>query len=93
MTHSGGGVAAPSRMPIHAREGDNLAIHRALDDARPGDVLVINANGETNRAVFGDILGEICLAKGPPATSVLPSPAATSSATPATPSSATATAS
>ncbi|MET8557552.1 RraA family protein [Streptomyces sp. NPDC004959] len=51
-------------LPIHAREGDNLAIHRALDDARPGDVLVINANAETNRAVFGDILGEMCLAKG-----------------------------
>ncbi|WDG29806.1 RraA family protein [Streptomyces sp. CA-278952] len=51
-------------LPIHAREGDNLAIHRALDDALPGDILVINANAETNRAVFGDILGEICLAKG-----------------------------
>jgi regulator of RNase E activity RraA len=51
-------------LPVHAREGDNLAIHRALDDARPGDVLVVNANAETNRAVFGDLLGEICLAKG-----------------------------
>jgi regulator of RNase E activity RraA len=51
-------------LPVHAREGDNLAIHRALDDARPGDVLVVNANAEINRAVFGDILGEICLAKG-----------------------------
>ncbi|WP_064257616.1 RraA family protein [Rhodococcus sp. D-6] len=51
-------------LPIQAREGDNLAIHRALDDARPGDVLVINGNGETSRAVFGDILGEICVAKG-----------------------------
>jgi regulator of RNase E activity RraA len=51
-------------LPIHAREGDNLAIHRAVDDARPGDVLVINANGDTSRAVFGDILGEICVAKG-----------------------------
>lgn len=50
-------------LPILTREGDNLAIHRALDDARPGDVLVINANGETNRAVFGDLLGEVCLAK------------------------------
>ncbi|MDT2007625.1 RraA family protein [Rhodococcus opacus] len=51
-------------LPIQAREGDNLAIHRALDDAQPGDVLVVNGNGETNRAVFGDILGEICVAKG-----------------------------
>ncbi len=49
--------------PILTREGDNLAIHRALDEAKPGDVLVINGNSETNRAVFGDILGELCLAK------------------------------
>jgi RraA family protein len=50
-------------LPLLTREGDNLAIHRALDDAQPGDVLVINGNGETNRAVFGDLLGEICLAR------------------------------
>ena len=49
-------------LPILTWEGDNLAIHRALDDAQPGDVLVINGNGETNRAVFGDLLGEVCLA-------------------------------
>jgi regulator of RNase E activity RraA len=51
-------------LPIQTREGDNLAIHRALDDARPGDVLVINANSDTNRACFGDILGELCIARG-----------------------------
>ena len=50
-------------LPLLTREGDNLAIHRALDDAQPGDVLVVNANGEINRAVFGDLLGEICLLK------------------------------
>lgn len=51
-------------LPVLTREGDNLAIHRALDDAREGDVLVINANGDTNRACFGDLLGELCIAKG-----------------------------
>ncbi|WP_262107473.1 RraA family protein [Arthrobacter sp. Marseille-P9274] len=51
-------------LPIHTREGDNLAIHRALDDAQRGDVLVINANSETNRACFGGILGELCIARG-----------------------------
>lgn len=50
-------------LPINTREGDNLAIHRALDDAQPGDVLVINGNGEVNRSVFGDLLGEVCQAK------------------------------
>lgn len=39
-------------LPIQIWEGD-----------KPGDVLVINGNGETNRAVFGDLLGEVCLAR------------------------------
>jgi RraA family protein len=51
-------------LPVLTREGDNLAIHRALDDAVPGDVLVINGSSEANRAVFGDLLAEICLARG-----------------------------
>lgn len=51
-------------LPILTREGDNLAIHRGLDEAQPGDVLVINANSDTNRACFGDILGEAVLARG-----------------------------
>jgi RraA family protein len=51
-------------LPVLTREGDNLAIHRALDEAVPGDVLVINGNAEVNRAVFGDLLAEICLARG-----------------------------
>jgi regulator of RNase E activity RraA len=49
-------------LTVLTREGDNLAIHRALDDARPGDVLVVNALGECSRAVFGDLLAEVCLA-------------------------------
>lgn len=51
-------------LTVLTREGDNLAIHRALDDAQPGDILVINALGGTTRAVFGDLLAEICLAAG-----------------------------
>lgn len=50
-------------LPLNTREGDNLAIHRALDEAQPGDVLVINGNSEVNRSVFGDLLGEICLVR------------------------------
>ena len=44
---------AGSVLPILVSEGDNLAIHAALDIAKPGDVLVINGNGEVNRSVFG----------------------------------------
>jgi regulator of RNase E activity RraA len=51
-------------LTVLTRDGDNLAIHRALDDALPGDVLVINALGGKARAVFGDLLAEICLSAG-----------------------------
>ncbi len=51
-------------LPVLTREGDNLAIHCALDEAVPGDVLVINGNSEVNRSLFGDLLAEICLARG-----------------------------
>lgn len=51
-------------LPVQVWEGDNLAIHRGLDEAQPGDVLVVAANGVTNRSVFGGILAEICLQKG-----------------------------
>ncbi|MGX5717539.1 RraA family protein [Arthrobacter sp. MAHUQ-56] len=59
-----GGVCVGPALTVLTREGDNLAIHRALDDAQPGDVLVINALGGTTRAVFGDLLAEVCLAVG-----------------------------
>ena len=51
-------------LTIHTRAGDNLAIHRALDDAQPGDVLVISGQGDTTRAVVGDLIGEIMVARG-----------------------------
>lgn len=61
---TGGLTMAGSVFPITSREGDNLAIHRALDDVEPGDVLVINTMGDTSRACFGGILGELCLSRG-----------------------------
>lgn len=51
-------------LPVHVRSGDNLAIHRALDEARPGDVLVVNGQGDTTRAVLGDLIGEIMAVAG-----------------------------
>lgn len=49
---------------VLTREGDNLAIHRATDLVQPGDVLVVNGRGDNTRAVFGDILAEVCVARG-----------------------------
>jgi RraA family protein len=36
--------------------GDNLMLHKALDVAKPGDVLVVDTNNSQNNAVFGDLI-------------------------------------
>lgn len=51
-------------LPVEVPAGDNLGIHRALDEARPGDVLVVNGRGDVTRAVVGDLLGEVMATAG-----------------------------
>jgi RraA family protein len=36
--------------------GDNLMVHKALDVAEPGDIVVIDAGGSTMNAVLGDLI-------------------------------------
>ncbi|MFD0661335.1 RraA family protein [Thermocatellispora tengchongensis] len=51
-------------LTVDVRSGDNLAIHRALDEALPGDVLVVNGHGDMTRALIGDLIGEIMVNAG-----------------------------
>jgi RraA family protein len=48
---------------VRTRSGDNLAIHRALEEARPGDVLVVDGGGDLGRALIGEIMMEIAQSK------------------------------
>ncbi len=41
---------------VKVRAGDNLLIHKALDMLRPGDVLVVDGEGDVSRAVVGEIM-------------------------------------
>lgn len=43
---------------IETRAGDNQAIHDAIDDVRPGDVVMIDGRGHTERALIGDLIAE-----------------------------------
>lgn len=36
--------------------GDNLMVHKSLDVARPGDIVVVDASGTRNNAVLGDLI-------------------------------------
>ncbi|MBV7483915.1 RraA family protein [Bordetella sp. BOR01] len=43
-------------LTVSVPAGDNLAIHAALAQVRPGEVLVVDAQGYRNRAVMGGIM-------------------------------------
>jgi 4-hydroxy-4-methyl-2-oxoglutarate aldolase len=47
-------------LTVRTFPADNLMIHKAVTLAKPGDVLVVNAGGYTDYAVFGDLLGLSC---------------------------------
>lgn len=44
--------------------GQNAAIHRAVHNANPGDMLVVDGGGSNRFGPFGDLLAENCKAKG-----------------------------
>ncbi|WP_156424686.1 methyltransferase [Arthrobacter sp. EpRS71] len=55
-TWTGAKLAGPA-FTVWTRPGDNLNIHKALDEAKPGDVIVVNGGGDQSRALIGDLIG------------------------------------
>jgi len=47
---------------VSARPGDNLMVHKALEVAGPGDIVVVSTNGNTTSAVFGEMMGHAAVA-------------------------------
>lgn len=41
---------------VRVRAGDNLMIHKALESLEPGDVLVVDGEGDVSRALVGEIM-------------------------------------
>jgi 4-hydroxy-4-methyl-2-oxoglutarate aldolase len=52
----GAKVLGPA-LTVRTFPADNLMIHKAATLAKPGDVVVVNAGGYKDTAVFGDLLG------------------------------------
>lgn len=50
------GTAFTVRVPA----GDNLMFHKAMNLAQPGDVVVIDAGGFCERAIFGELMATYC---------------------------------
>ena len=53
--HAGGALAGPA-LTVKTRPGDNLMIHKALDIAEPGDVIVVDGGGELTNSLIGEML-------------------------------------
>ena len=51
-------------LTIHSPPGDNLWLHRALAIARPGDVLVVFANGAYEYGYWGEIMSTMSKVRG-----------------------------
>jgi regulator of RNase E activity RraA len=47
---------------VMARPADNLMVHKAMEIAVPGDILVVNTSGNTTSAVFGELMGNSAVA-------------------------------
>lgn len=54
------GTAFTVRVP----QGDNLMLHAAMDLAKPGDVIMIDAGGFENRSIFGELMATYCKTRG-----------------------------
>lgn len=53
-----------SALTVKTNPGDNLVVHRALKEIRPGQVLVVDAGGFGDRAILGEIMVFHAQAKG-----------------------------
>lgn len=49
---------------VRVAQGDNLYFHKALDAAKPGDVIVIDSLGTKDRAIFGELMAGYCRQRG-----------------------------
>ena len=60
----GKGQLLGTAFTVRVAPGDNLMLHAAMDLAKPGDVIVIDAGGFTERAIFGELMATYCKTRG-----------------------------
>jgi regulator of RNase E activity RraA len=58
------GTMAGSAFTVRTRPGDNLVVHKALDLAADDEVLVVDAGGNTDRAILGGLMCRYAARRG-----------------------------
>ncbi|WP_417722336.1 RraA family protein [Salipiger sp.] len=53
--HRGGAMCGPA-LTVRSRPGDNLMLHKAIDMAQPGDVIVCDSGGDLTNAIMGELM-------------------------------------
>jgi RraA family protein len=53
--HRGGVMAGPA-LTVKTRPGDNLMLHKALDLAAAGDVIVVDGGGDLTNSLIGELM-------------------------------------
>ena len=61
--HRGGQMCGPA-FTVKVAPGDNLMVHKAIDIAAPGDVIVVDAGGVLTQAIIGDIMSSLAEKRG-----------------------------
>ncbi|MEU6114376.1 DUF1932 domain-containing protein [Streptomyces sp. NPDC047117] len=70
LLHSGisalwpGARAVGRALTVWTRAGDNQALHQAIKVAEPGDIMVVNGEGDVSRALIGELIAERARARG-----------------------------
>ncbi|SNR69236.1 RraA family protein [Paracoccus sediminis] len=58
------GVLAGPALTVKARPGDNLMLHKAIDMAAPGDVIVVDAGGDLTNSLMGELMLAYAIKRG-----------------------------
>jgi len=61
--HASGGMAGAA-VTVRSRPGDNLMLHKAIDLAVAGDVIVVDAGGDLTNALMGELMLAYAVKKG-----------------------------
>ena len=63
MMHRDGVLAGPA-ITVRSRPGDNLMLHKAIDMAAPGDVIVVDAGGDLTNSLMGELMLAYAVKRG-----------------------------